>query len=154
MKANGLVNSKENRVKVIFYPKYLVVGDELLNLTYNELLSIATAGFFLSKYEPFGYTPLEAAAYAAISFTTNVSGFGRYLQEYKLQNQGIFIEDLSQNRDELVKRIAYDMLQIISLSQDDLFALRTSARKTAEIFDWNLLISNYLKAYDFALSNA
>jgi len=151
LKMNGLVNSKDNKVKVIFYPKYLVVGDELLNLTYNELLSIATAGFFLSKYEPFGYTPLEAASYASLSFTTNYSGFGRYLQEYKLTNQGIFIENIDGKREDVVRRIAYDMLQVVSLSQDDLFSIRASARKTAEIFDWNLLISNYLKAYDSAL---
>ena len=31
LKENGLNNSAENHVKVVFYPKYLAVGDELLN---------------------------------------------------------------------------------------------------------------------------
>ena len=47
---NGLENSAQNHVKVVFYPKYLAVGDELLNLTYYEMLALSTAGFFLSKY--------------------------------------------------------------------------------------------------------
>ena len=152
LKRNGLVNSKDNKVKVIFYPKYLMIGDELLNLTYNELLSISTAGVFLSKYEPFGYTPLEAAAYGSLSFTTDRSGFGKYLQTYKFTNQGIFIESLGDERDNVVKKVAYDILQIVSLEQDDIFALRTSARKTAELFDWEGLITNYLQAYELALS--
>ncbi|MEM0111250.1 MAG: glycogen/starch synthase [Candidatus Parvarchaeota archaeon] len=149
----GLQNSQSNKVKVIFYPKYLVVGDELLNLTYNELLSTVTAGFFLSKYEPFGYTPLECASYLSISFTTSNSGFGRYIEKLKLTERGIFAEDVEgSGKEEVVKKIALDMLQLTNLDQDDLFNLKTLARKTAEIFDWDNLISNYLKAYDLALN--
>lgn len=149
----GLQNSQSNKVKVIFYPKYLVVGDELLNLTYNELLSTVTSGFFLSKYEPFGYTPLECASYLSISFTTSNSGFGRYIQKLKLTERGIFAEDIEgSGKDEAVKKVALDMLQLTNLDQDDLFNMKTLARKTAEIFDWENLISNYLKAYELSLN--
>jgi Glycogen synthase. len=93
LKENNLNNSAENHVKVVFYPKYLAVGDELLNLTYYEMLALSTAGFFLSKYEPFGYTPLEAAAYMSISFTSDYSGFGQYLlNDYKDGYKGVFVE--------------------------------------------------------------
>lgn len=92
---NKLENSAENHVKVIFYPKYLAVGDELLNLTYYEMLALSTAGFFLSKYEPFGYTPLEAAAYMSISFTSDFSGFGQYLlKDYGKGYKGVFVENM------------------------------------------------------------
>ncbi len=152
LKENGLDNSKENNVKVIFYPKYLSVGDELLNLTYNEVQSVADAGFFLSRYEPFGYTPLEAASYLSLAFTTDHAGFGAYLTKMRLENQGIYVEKLiGKTRDQIINQIANDMLKVVLLDPDDLFKLRINARKTVENFDWNSLFNNYLKAYDLAI---
>ena len=153
LRENGLDNSQTNHVKVIFYPKYLTVGDELLNLTYNELLAASTAGFFLSKYEPFGYTPLEAASYMSMAFTTDHSGFGDYCEgNVKTTNPGIFIEKLvGKNRTDVVKHIAADMLNIVSMNEDARLKLRLSARQTAEQFGWAKFIPLYARAYDAAL---
>ncbi len=153
LRYNGLENRVTNHVKVIFYPKYLTVGDELLNITYNEALSLSTAGFFPSKYEPFGYTPLEDAAHMSIAFTTDHSGFADYAQ-YLFKNSltGIIIEPmLDQTRDEIVSKLTSDMLKIVMMSEDDRFSLRLSARRTAENFGWDKFISNYLEAYEAAL---
>lgn len=153
LKANGLNNAQTNRVKVIFYPKYLTLGDELLNLTYNEALSISTAGFFLSKYEPFGYTPLEAAAYMAVSFTTDHAGFGEYCtSNFKSELKGVVVEKLiGKKRDDVVNQIAEDMLRLALMNKDDTSHLKLAARKLAENFGWDKFISKYLNAYDFAL---
>ncbi len=150
---NGLENAQSNHVKVIFYPKYLAVGDELLNLTYYEMLALSTAGFFLSKYEPFGYTPLEAAAYMSISFTSDFSGFGQYLlMDYKNQYKGIFIERmLGKKREDYVTQTAKDMMKIALMNEDDLLKLKLSANELANEFGWDKFLPTYLKAYDEAL---
>lgn len=150
---NGLDNSAENHVKVIFYPKYLAVGDELLNLTYYEVLALSTAGFFLSKYEPFGYTPLEAAAYMSISFTSDYSGFGQYLlNDYKSLYKGIFVEKmLGRKREDCISQIAKDMMKITLMNEDDLLKLKISANEIANQFGWERFLPVYLQSYDAAL---
>ncbi|MCL4398906.1 hypothetical protein M1293_00125 [Candidatus Parvarchaeota archaeon] len=156
LRQNGLENSPDNKVKVIFYPKYLSFGDELLNLTYYEVLAMSTAGFFLSKYEPFGYTPLEAASYMSIAFTTDHAGFGIYCTEkFKTELKGIVVEKLTGNqRDKVVEQIANDMLKIVNMPEDDILRLKISARKVSENFGWESFISYYLQAYDAALKRA
>jgi glycosyltransferase involved in cell wall biosynthesis len=153
LKENRLENSASNRVKIIFYPKYLTLGDELLNLTYNEALSISTAGFFLSKYEPFGYTPLEAAAYRAISFTTDHSGFGACcVNIFKSEGKGVVIEKLiGQKREDIVNKTAEDMLRLAMLNKDDLAKLKMAARNMAENFGWEKFLPSYLNAYESVL---
>ncbi len=150
---NKLENSAENHVKVIFYPKYLAVGDELLNLTYYEMLALSTAGFFLSKYEPFGYTPLEAAAYMSISFTSDFSGFGQYLlDDYDKSYKGVFVEKmLGKKRDDCITAIANDMMKIALMGDDDLLKLKISANDLANQFGWEKFLPVYLQAYDAAL---
>jgi glycosyltransferase involved in cell wall biosynthesis len=150
---NGLENASTNHVKVIFYPKYLAVGDELLNLTYYEMLALSTAGFFLSKYEPFGYTPLEAAAYMSISFTSDFSGFGQYLlNDYKNAYKGVFVERmLGKRREESVAQTAKDMMKIALMNEDDLLKLKLSANELASQFGWEKFLPVYMQAYDAAL---
>jgi hypothetical protein len=150
---NKLENSAENHVKVIFYPKYLAVGDELLNLTYYEMLALSTAGFFLSKYEPFGYTPLEAAAYMSISFTSDFSGFGQYLlNDYDKNYKGVFVERmLGKKREAFIASIAEDMMKIALMGDDDLLKLKISANDLANQFGWEKFLPVYLQAYDEAL---
>ncbi len=153
LKENGLENSEKNHVKVIYYPKYLTVGDELLNLTYHEALSISAAGFFLSKYEPFGYTPLEAASYMAVAFTTDHAGFGEYyINEIKNPLKGIFVEHLiNKKRDDIINQIAHDMLKITLTNKDELLSLKLGAREVSEKFGWEKFLPFYLQAYDAAL---
>ncbi len=149
---NGLINAPSNHVKVIFYPKYLTVGEELLNLTYNELIAVSTAGFFLSRYEPFGYTPIEAAAFLSIPFTTDHSGFGVCLHNLKLAENGVFVEGLlNVERESAVNNIADDMLRLVTMDDDNILDLKLKAREVAEVFDWEHLISTYFRAYETAL---
>jgi len=75
---NGLRNREQDRVKVVFYPTYLSVGDRLLSMDYNDFIVASSAGIFPSYYEPWGYTPVETAANGALSITTDMAGFGKF----------------------------------------------------------------------------
>ena len=52
-------------------------------------------GVFPSYYEPWGYTPAECTVMGIPSITTNLSGFGCFMQEQIVdpQSYGIYIVD-------------------------------------------------------------
>jgi phosphorylase/glycogen(starch) synthase len=77
----GLKNTSHNSVNVIFIPAYLNGHDGLINLTYYDALAGCDLGVFPSYYEPWGYTPLESAAYAVPTITTDQAGFGQWVEE-------------------------------------------------------------------------
>jgi glycosyltransferase involved in cell wall biosynthesis len=126
LKKKGLVNSPQNKVKVIFYPKYLTFQDEVLRLTYKELLTVARVGVFLSRYEPFGYTPLEAMEYGTPAVTTTRSGLGIYLIQKGLNGYGNFVESIDES--DAPMRIANILLKIVSLDYDHFEELRLHAK--------------------------
>lgn len=93
IKENNLFNAEEDRVKVVYYPIYLTGHDGLSNLSYEEALEASHMGVFPSFYEPWGYTPLEAAALGVSSVTTDLAGFGRFrlqLETKKINQEFIY----------------------------------------------------------------
>ncbi|MCK5177213.1 MAG: glycogen/starch synthase, partial [Candidatus Aenigmarchaeota archaeon] len=52
LRYNGLLNRKEDRVKIIFYPAYLSSTDRLLSMDYDEIVTGCSCGIFPSLYEP------------------------------------------------------------------------------------------------------
>jgi glycogen(starch) synthase len=81
VREEGLTNKKEDHVKIVYYPAYLNSNDGLLNMGYYEVIAGCHLGIFPSFYEPWGYTPVESAAYGVPSITTDMSGFGKYTQK-------------------------------------------------------------------------
>jgi glycogen(starch) synthase len=152
LKKNGLTNSKENKIKVIWYPIYLSKNDKLLNLGYKDTIKAMHLGVFPSLYEPFGYTPLESASLAVPSVTTNVAGFGREILKIKKQyneKKGVFvINRLSPDNglDELTN-ILYDF---VHFSKIERIKNKIAAKNLASFFDWSKLINNYIEAYNRA----
>ncbi|HHQ44553.1 MAG TPA: hypothetical protein ENN13_00260, partial [Candidatus Altiarchaeales archaeon] len=80
LKRNGLLNRMEDRVKVIFYPAYLSSSDRLIGLEYNQATLTCDLGVFPSFYEPWGYTPVETAVQSTPAITTDLAGFGQFIQ--------------------------------------------------------------------------
>jgi glycosyltransferase involved in cell wall biosynthesis len=69
-------NEKTDKVKVILVPSYLHGDDGIFNKCYYDLLIGLDLTIFASYYEPWGYTPLESAAFGIPTITTNLTGFG------------------------------------------------------------------------------
>jgi len=80
----GLDNMEDDKVKAIYYPIYLTGADGLLNVSYYESMQGGHLGVFPSIYEPWGYTPLEAAALGVPSITSDLAGFGRRSEERRV----------------------------------------------------------------------
>ncbi|KAL7982195.1 hypothetical protein Chor_009793 [Crotalus horridus] len=78
----GLFNNRTDRVKVILHPEFLSSTSPLLPMDYEEFVRGCHLGVFPSYYEPWGYTPAECTVMGIPSVTTNLSGFGCFMQEH------------------------------------------------------------------------
>ena len=150
----GLLNKKEDRVKVVFYPIYLTGADSLLDLSYYECMQGSHLGVFPSYYEPWGYTPLEAAALGVSSVTTDLAGFGRYINEKSVQskNPGIFVlKRLGKKDGEVVKELTNSFYYFSNLSKQDRIKNKMEAQRLSSLANWDVLIKNYIEAHNLAV---
>jgi glycogen(starch) synthase len=149
----GLSNTKEDKVKIIYYPIYLSGADGILNLNYYEAMQGSHLGIFPSYYEPWGYTPLESSALGVSSVTTDVAGFGRYICNDCKQNEesGIFVlKRMGKSEDEAVNQLAETMHTFAELPREERVANKQQARKLASTCDWKNFIKNYIEAHNLA----
>ncbi len=153
--ACGLDNSASNPVKILFYPTYLKPNDGLLNMSYEDTISGMDMGVFASRYEPFGYTPLEAGIKRLMSVSTDFSGFGRYLQsKTDLSNRGVKILPLSLGVESAINSLADFLYEVYICQPSEIEQKKDDSYSLMQMFDWKDLISNYLQAYDLALKRA
>ncbi|MFA6214041.1 MAG: hypothetical protein WC717_02070, partial [Candidatus Micrarchaeia archaeon] len=87
----GLTNAKEDPVKAIFYPTYMKPNDGLMSMNYYDVIAAMDVGVFPSRYEPFGYTPVEAAVKEDIAITSDMTGFGRFIMKKVKPGGGVEI---------------------------------------------------------------
>ncbi|RLI91879.1 MAG: hypothetical protein DRO89_03180 [Candidatus Altiarchaeales archaeon] len=152
-KENGLLNRKEDRVKVIFYPIYLTGADNLLDLNYDESVIGSHLGVFPSYYEPWGYTPLETAALSVASVTTDFSGFGRYIaRESEGEDIGVFIVKMfGKSMEEKVDNLFRTIYRFSTFTKEERIRNKIEAKRLASLVDWEILIPNYIKAHKLAI---
>ena len=153
---NGLHNTKNDPVKVIFVPSYLNGNDGIFNLAYYDLLIGLDLTIFPSYYEPWGYTPLESLAFSVPTVTTSLTGFGLWVNnEYKKEVTGITVIPRDDYNDpDVIKGISEAILQQCKLRDESGEKYREGAYKISRIALWENLISHYWEAYDIALEGA
>jgi glycogen(starch) synthase len=152
----GLNNAEEDRVKIVFYPTYLSMGDRLLSMGYQDAIKASTAGIFPSYYEPWGYTPVETAANGALSITTDLAGFGQFLEENTDEDdrKGIRVLDRKDVSDEEATDQLAEMIEdIVNYSKTEITERKHNARKLAQLTSWEKLGENYRKAHELAVKN-
>jgi glycogen(starch) synthase len=150
----GLDNSPDDKVKVIFYPIYLSGTDGLLDTSYYETMQGCHLGVFPSFYEPWGYTPLEAAALGVSSITTDLAGFGRYLCSECKQGKypGIFVlKRFGRTDTDIIKDLA-DMMELYSkFTMHERVENKIMAQRVAATADWKFFADRYVEAHNLAL---
>ena len=82
----GMGNRPEDKVKVIFVPCYLDGRDGIMNKEYYDILLGQDLSVYASYYEPWGYTPLESVAFRVPTITTDLAGFGLWVNSLKNQH--------------------------------------------------------------------
>ena len=158
LKYLDLNNRPEDKVKVIFVPCYLDGRDGIVNKTYYDMVPGLDLSVYPSYYEPWGYTPLESVAFRVPTITTDLAGFGLWVNSLRNQHG---IEDGVQvlhRSDYNYSEVADGVKDTISLfstkSADEVKAIRKRAGQVAEQALWKHFIQYYYEAYDIALRHA
>jgi glycosyltransferase involved in cell wall biosynthesis len=157
LRNTGLTNEGDSKVKVIFVPCYFDGNDGIVNKTYYDTVLGEDISVYASYYEPWGYTPLESVAFRVPTITTDLTGFGLWVNGLKDVNgidDGVEVLHRSDyNFNEVADGIKDTLLAFSSKSADELANIRTKATAVAEKALWKHFIKYYYKAYDVALQN-
>ena len=155
MNNNGLHNSPEQNVKIVYAPVYLDGEDGIFNMKYYDLLIGFDLSVFPSYYEPWGYTPLESIAFGIPTITTSLAGFGAWVQEHFSQQESVsVIPRGDHNDDEVIQAIADRILFYHHCTAAAMQDIRKVATNIAEKALWSHLFENYEQAYDLALTKS
>lgn len=154
----GNYNGK-NRVKVIYVPCYLKGNDGVFNMEYYDVLIGNDLNIYPSYYEPWGYTPLESAAFHIPTITTALAGFGIWVnsvlgREGKLADGVEVVNRNDSNYFEAVEVITKTICIFAKLSEKEVSECRKKVAKLADKALWKHFIKNYYKAYATALDAA
>ncbi len=157
MRAIGLNNRPESRVKVIFVPCYLNGDDGIFNLPYYDLLPGDDLAIYPSYYEPWGYTPLESVAFHVPTITTDLAGFGLWVNslkgEYSQLEDGVkVIHRTDSNWNEAADEIKNSILSFTKMDTKLVTELRRRAAAISKKALWDKFVKYYLEAYDIALN--
>ncbi|MBN1455150.1 MAG: glycosyltransferase [Methanomicrobia archaeon] len=147
----GLRNRAEDRVKMIIVPSYLSASQLPLYLNYFDFVNGCDIGVFPSRYEPFGLTPIEAAAQGCVAVTSDFSGLGEELKSMGRgdEKDGIYVLPMKDKRaDEIAEQLKDYLLMAWDLEYDELIALKRRAYQLAESFSWSNKIENYVDAVE------
>lgn len=152
----GFQNKPEDKVKVVYIPCYLNGDDGLLNRSYYSMLAGLDLTIYPSYYEPWGYTPMESCAFGVPTITTSLSGFGMWCKSIGKGSdvsEGVaVIPRGDSNYEEVVNRIADQVIGLCEIPAAEVKVIRQEARKIANRAEWKNFIKFYNQGYDMALN--
>ncbi|ORZ34679.1 glycogen synthase [Catenaria anguillulae PL171] len=134
-----LFNSTHDRVKVVYHPEFLNANNPLFGLDYEEFVRGCHLG---------------CTVMGVPSITTNLSGFGCYMEEIieTPDDYGIYIVDRRlKSVDESVDHLTEKMLSFTLKTRRQRINLRNRTERLADILDWKRLGLEYVKARHLAL---
>ena len=155
LRNSGLQNDVNDKVKVMFVPAYLNGSDGIFNLTYSEFLAAFDFSVFPSYYEPWGYTPWESVALGIPTLTSDVSGFGKFVQQECKGNEAITVVPRKQgDSNKVIDEIVSALRRFLALTDKGMAEISEAALQVADKLLWKDLIISYQKAWDVALEKA
>jgi glycogen(starch) synthase len=152
-----LFNNNSDRVKIVFHPDFLNSSNPILGLDYEEFVRGCHLGVFPSYYEPWGYTPAECTVMGVPSVTTNLSGFGCFMQDLieRPQDEGCYIVDRRmQSVEESVNQLTEHMFTFCSKTRRQRINQRNRVERLSPLLDWKNLGVEYSKSRQLALRRA
>ena len=155
----GMRNDKYDRVKLIFVPCYLTGSDGVFNKSYYDVILGNDLCVYPSYYEPWGYTPLEAVAFKVPCITTDLAGFGLWVNSV-LGHDGTVEEGVQvvhrtdTNYNEVADEICSTIVRYSAFSARQTADARKAAENISKKALWSHFIKFYYEAYDVALRKA
>ncbi len=152
-------NRPEDKVKLIFLPCYLTGDDGIINLSYYDVVLGNDLCIYPSYYEPWGYTPLEAIAFKVPCVTTDLAGFGLWVNSEighpgEIEDGVKVIHRTDYNYSEVADAIKDTVATYSQFSSSQIRKARSNAEKLSTRALWDNFIKYYEDAYDMALRKA
>lgn len=169
-----LFNRHDDPVKIVYHPEFISPTNPLWGIEYEQFVRGCHMGVFPSAYEPWGYTPLECMAMGVPSITSDLAGFGRYVEEthpemasgFRIPSgtSSVDIERVGSGLTVLKRRgrtfgeaagdLAHHLLEFCKMDRRSRIALRNQVEQRSWEFDWSELGKAYDWAHDLALVRA
>jgi glycogen(starch) synthase len=150
----GLCNAPEDRVKIVYHPDFISPVNPLWGMDYEQFVRGCHLGVFPSCYEPWGYTPLECLAVGVPAITSDLAGFGGYVQEAFPDHNDWGLQVLprrGRRYHDAASDLTERLLAFCGLGRQGRIALRNQAALHSNAFDWSRLVSAYHESHDRAL---
>ncbi|SMO77561.1 glycosyltransferase [Solitalea koreensis] len=156
LKSLKLANDKNDKVKIVYHPDFISSTNPLFGMEYHQFVRGCHLGIFPSYYEPWGYTPLECIASGIPTVTSDLSGFGDYVQNYLPYEEANGIYMLKRRHNDYAKStetLANMLFSFVQLTRRERITQRNVVENSAENFSWNYLIKYYMDAYKMILED-
>ncbi len=156
LKHLGLANTAEDRVKVVYHPDFISPTNPLWGMDYEHFVRGCHLGVFPSCYEPWGYTPLECLAMGVPAITSDLAGFGRYVQDAFPDHDEWGLQILprrGKRYHDAAAELAERVLAFCRLDRPGRISLRNQVALHSQAFDWSVLAHAYHEAHGLALVN-
>lgn len=150
----GLFNGPDDPVKIVYHPDFINPANPLWGIDYDQFVRGCHLGVFPSGYEPWGYTPLECIAMGVPAITSDLAGFGRFVDE-NLPDHDEWGLEIVQRRGRSFGEAAADMtsrlLSFCRLDRRARIAVRNAVEDRSAAFDWSKLVHAYDEAHGLSL---
>ncbi len=150
-----LFNLADDPVKVVYHPDFITSSNPLFGMDYEQFVRGCHLGIFPSWYEPWGYTPMECVALGVPPITSDLSGFGTYVEEHiaDWEAHGLCIlRRRDRSDEEAVEALVARVLEFLETDRRGRIAMRNRVESLAEEFDWANLVRRYDEAHRLALA--
>lgn len=151
MKYFDMHNHKNDKVKVIFLPCYLDGNDGVLNMSYYDIVLGNDLCIYPSYYEPWGYTPLESIAFKVPCITTDLAGFGLWVNSVKggysdIEDGVKVVHRTDYNYSEVADAIKDTVTEFSKFTKQDVDKIRKRAEELSKKALWSEFIKYYMIA--------
>jgi glycogen(starch) synthase len=149
-----LFNRPDDAVKVVYHPEFIAPVNPLWGIEYEQFVRGCHLGVFPSAYEPWGYTPLECMALGTPAISSDLAGFGRYVDEVLPDHDrwGVWVlPRRSRTFEDAAEDLAKRLFEFCLLTRRERVSLRNEVEKRSWEFDWSRLGTAYHQAHDLAL---
>jgi len=148
-----LFNAHEDPVKVVYHPDFVTPMSPLFGMEYGNFVRGCHLGIFPSYYEPWGYTPLESIANGIPTITSDLAGFGAFVEKHipKSKQTGIqIIHRNNKTEKESLEELISKLYDFCKMDRRERIQYRNRTENNSVQFDWKSLYSFYGSAYRIA----
>ncbi|MEY4576231.1 MAG: hypothetical protein RL701_934 [Pseudomonadota bacterium] len=148
-----MFNKPDDAVKIVYHPEFIAPVNPLWGIEYEQFVRGCHLGVFPSAYEPWGYTPLECMALGTPAISSDLAGFGRYVDEVLPDHDqwGVWVlPRRGRSFDEAADDLARRAFEFCMYTRRERVGLRNEVEKRSWEFDWSRLGTAYHEAHDLA----